>query len=244
MINRLVLKSVIDKYHLGEIESVKWVTRDKQLSIDFMSLSKEVIGRVTHNNIDIEDSDLAIFDTKKLLGLLNICAGDLMFTLEKNKSVYTKLHIADNAFNLTYALADPLLIGKVGAVNAPQWDATATLEKEDLVNLVKAKGALGDVNNMLISTGKDLNDDNIILFTFGDENGHNNKITYQVYAEINPADIAIPFNSDAFRNILNANKDMESGKMYLSYRGLMKLEFKASDSSSEYYLIRKEQTTF
>lgn len=244
MINRLVLKSVIDKYHLGEIESVKWVTRDKQLSIDFMSLSKEVIGRVTHNNIDIEDSDLAIFDTKKLLGLLNICGGDLMLTLEKNKSVYTKLHIADNAFNLTYALADPLLIGKVGAVNAPQWDATATLEKEDLVNLVKAKGALGDVNNMLISTGKDLNDDDIILFTFGDENGHNNKITYQVYAEINPADVSIPFNSDAFRNILNVNKDMDSGKLYLSYRGLMKLEFKTSDSSIEYYLIRKEQTTF
>ena len=122
--------------------------------------------------------------------------------------------------------------------------ATATLEKEDLVHLVKAKGALGDVNYMLISTGKDLNDDDIILFTFGDENGHNNKITYQIYAEINPADISIPFNSDAFRNILNVNKDMDSGKLYLSYRGLMKLEFKTSDSSSEYYLIRKEQTTF
>jgi len=244
MINRLVLKSIIDKYHLGEIESVKWVTRNKQLTIDFMSLSKEVIGKITHNNIDIEDSDLAIYDTKKLLGLLNICAGDLIFTLEKKQSVYTKLHIADNAFNLTYALADPLLMGKVGSVTAPQWDAVSILEKEDIVNLVKAKGALGDVNNMLISTGKDLNDEDIILFTFGDENGHNNKITYQIYSNLTPSPSSIPFNSDAFRNILNANKDMEEGKLSLSYRGLMKLEFKTSDTSSEYYLIRKEQTTF
>jgi hypothetical protein len=132
----------------------------------------------------------------------------------------------------------------VGSVSVPQWDAVSVLEKEDIVNLVKAKGALGDVNNMLISTGKDLNDEDIILFTFGDENGHNNKITYQIYSNLTPSPTSIPFNSDSFRNILNANKDMEEGKLSLSYRGLMKLEFKTSDASSEYYLIRKEQTSF
>jgi hypothetical protein len=245
MVNKLIFKSVIDKYHLGENESVKWITRNKQLTIDFMSLSKEVIGRVVHDGFDLEDSDLAIFDTKKLLNLISITSGDLLLTLEKNKSVFTKLHLADNAFNLTYALADPLLIGKVGTVNSPEWDATATLEKEDIFNLVKAKGALGDVNNMLISTGEDANGDNIILFTFGDENGHNNKITYHIYANILPLNtVSIPFNSDAFRNILHVNKDMEEGKMYLSYKGLMKLEFKSPNSSSEYHLIRKEKTTF
>ena len=244
MVNKLIFKSVIDKYHLGENESVKWVTRNNQLIVDFMSLSKEVIGRIVHDGFDLEDSDLAIFDTKKLLNLISITSGDLLLTLEKTKSVFTKLHLADNAFNLTYALADPLLIGKVGTVNSPEWDATATLEKEDIFNLVKAKSALGDVNNMLISTGIDVNGDNIILFTFGDESGHNNKITYQVYANITPSDISIPFNSDAFRNILHVNKDMDEGKMYLSYKGLMKFEFKSPNSSSEYYLIRKEKTTF
>ena len=244
MVNKLIFKSVIDKYHLGENESVKWVTRNNQLTVDFMSLSKEVIGRIVHDGFDLEDSDLAIFDTKKLLNLISITSGDLLLTLEKTKSVFTKLHLADNAFNLTYALADPLLIGKVGTVNSPEWDATATLEKEDIFNLVKAKSALGDVNNMLISTGIDVNGDNIILFTFGDESGHNNKITYQVYAEISPSDVSIPFNSDAFRNILHVNRDMTEGKMYLSYKGLMKLEFKSPTTSSEYYLIRKEKTTF
>ena len=244
MVNKLIFKSVIDKYHLGENESVKWITRNKQLTVDFMSLSKEVIGRVVHDEFDLEDSDLAIFDTKKLLNLISITSGDLLLTLEKTKSTFTKLHLADNAFNLTYALADPLLIGKVGTVNSPEWDATATIQSEDIANLVKAKGALGDVNNMLISTGVDSNGDDIILFTFGDENGHNNKITYQVYAEISPSDISIPFNSDAFRNILHVNRDMTEGKMYLSYKGLMKLEFISPTTSSEYYLIRKEKTTF
>ncbi len=110
MVNKLVLQSVINKYYLGENESVKWSIKDKTLTIDFMSVNKEVIGKIVHNNIDIEDSELAIFDTKKLLNLLSITQGDLMFELEKGKSVYTKMKFADASFNLTYALADPLLI--------------------------------------------------------------------------------------------------------------------------------------
>ena len=123
MVNKLVLQSVINKYYLGENESVKWKIKDKTLTIDFMSVNKEVIGKIIHTNFDVEDSELAIFDTKKLLNLLSITQGDLMFSLEKGKSVYTKMHFADNAFNLTYALADPLLIGKVGSVTEPEWDA-------------------------------------------------------------------------------------------------------------------------
>jgi hypothetical protein len=43
---------------------------------------------------------------------------------------------------LTYALADPLLIGRVGAVTEPEWDAVLPFEKEYVDNLVKAKSAL------------------------------------------------------------------------------------------------------
>jgi len=56
--------------------------------------------------------------------------------------------------------------------------------------------------------------------------------------------IKLPFNSNMFRTILNANKDMESGFMYISSKGLMKLEFKVGDISSEYYMVRKESTNF
>jgi len=211
MVNKLVLQSVINKYYLGENESVKWSIKDKTLTIDFMSVNKEVIGKIIHNNIDIEDSELAIFDTKKLLNLLGITQGDLMFELEKGKSVYTKMKFADASFNLTYALADPLLIGKVGSVTEPEWDAVLPLEKEYVDNLVKAKNALAGVGSMTISVEVDLNGDNMCLFTFGDEQGHNNKITYQMYGTIKQEKAEIPFNSDMFRNILKENKDLDSG---------------------------------
>ena len=244
MVNKLVLQSVINKYYLGENESVKWKIKDKTLTIDFMSISKEVIGKITHNNIDIEDSELAIFDTKKLLNLLGITQGELMFELEKGKSVYTKMKFADASFNLTYALADPLLISKVGAVTEPEWDAVLPFEKEYVDNLVKAKSALAGVGLLTVSVDKDLNDDDMCVFTFGDEQGHNNKITYQMYGKIKQEKIEIPFNSDIFKNILQANKDLESGTLYLSYQGLMKLEFKSEDTTSEYYMVRKEESSF
>lgn len=244
MVNKIVLQSVINKYYLGENESVKWSIKDKTLTIDFMSISKEVIGKITHNNIDIEDSELAIFDTKKLLNLLNITQGELMFELEKGRSVYTKMKFADASFNLTYALADPLLIGKVGAVSEPEWDTILQLEKEYVDNLVKAKSALAGVGLLTISVDKDLNDDDMCVFTFGDEQGHNNKITYQMYGKIKPEKAEIPFNSDIFKNILQANKDLESGTLYLSYQGLMKMEFKSEDTTSEYYMVRKEESSF
>jgi hypothetical protein len=209
-----------------------------------MSVNKEVIGNITHTNFDVEDSELAIFDTKKFLNLLGITQGDLMFNLEKGKSVYTKLHFADASFNLTYALADPLLISKVATVTEPEWDAVLPLEKEYVDNLVKAKSALAGVGLLTVSVDKDLNGDDMCVFTFGDEQGHNNKITYQIYGKIKPEKVDTPFNSDVFKNILQANKDLEEGFIFLSYQGLMKLEFKSENTLCKYYVVRREESAF
>jgi hypothetical protein len=244
MVNKLVLQSVINKYYLGENESVKWKIKDKTLTVDFMSVNKEVIGKIVHQNFDVEDSELAIFDTKKFLNLLSITQGDLIFNLEKGKNVYTKLHFADASFNLTYALADPLLIGKVGSATEPEWDAVLPLEKEHVDNLVKAKNALTGIGSMTVSIDVDMQGDNMCVFTFGDEKGHNNKITYQMYGKIKHEKIEIPFNSDMLRNILKENKDLEEGFIFLSYQGLMKLEFKSEDTLCEYYMVRKEESAF
>jgi hypothetical protein len=136
------------------------------------------------------------------------------------------------------------LIGKVGTVNEPEWDAILPLVKEDVDNLVKAKTALSDVDNMIISTELDLNNDMMCKFTFGDEKGHNNKITYQVYGEIKDNNIKLPFNSNHFRNILNVNKDLKTGTLYICSGGLMKIVFENEDTTSQYYIVRKAEDSF
>ena len=244
MINKLKLQSIINKYYLGANESVKWEIKDNSLSIEFMTPSKDVIGNLTCKNFELEDSKLAIYDTKKLQNLISICSGDLLLEFEKTREIYTKLNISDLNFNLSYALSDPLLINKVGNVNEADWVVDLDLTTEDIGNIIKAKSALAQIDNMLITTTTNLDGEDVIEIVFGDESGHNNKITYQISGDIKETDIKLPFNSDMFKTILYANKDMEGGKLLLSSMGLMKLSFELDGISSNYYMVRRAESEF
>ena len=236
MINKLTLQSIINKYYLGQNESVKWVIKNNSINIDFMTPSKDVIGNVSCNDFQLEDS--------KLSSLVNICNGDLLLELEKNNAICTKLKISDLNFNLNYALSDPLLINKVGEVTIPEWVVEINLTTEDIDNIIKAKSALSQIDNMLITTSTNLDGEDVIEFVFGDESGHNNKITYQIQGDIKEKNIKLPFNSDTFKTILQANKDMGGGKLYLSSMGLIHLEFSLDGISSNYFIVRKAETEF
>jgi hypothetical protein len=244
MINKLKLVSIINKYYLGMNESVKWEIKDNSLKIEFMTPSKDVIGNLTCNDFELEDSKLAIYDTKKLQNLISICSGDLLLEFEKTREIYTKLNISDLNFNLSYALSDPLLINKVGTVTEAEWVVDLDLTTEDINNIVKAKSALAQIDNMLITTTTNLDGENVIEIIFGDESGHNNKITYQISGDIKETDIKLPFNSDMFKTVLQANKDMEGGKLLLSSMGLMKLSFDFDDISTTYYMVRRAESEF
>jgi len=244
MINKLTIQSIINKYYLGTNESVKWDIKDNSLSIDFMTPTKDVIGNVICSDFKLEDSKLAIYDTKKLSSLVSICNGDLLLELEKNNAICTKLKISDLNFNLNYALSDPLLINKVGEVNEAEWVVELNLTQEDVDNIIKAKSALSQIDNMLLTTTTNLDGENVVEFVFGDESGHNNKITYQILGNIKETDIKLPFNSDTFKTILQANKDMDGGKLLLSSMGLMRLDFSLDDISSKYFMVRKAETEF
>lgn len=244
MINKLTLQSIINKYYLGLNESVKWTINNNTLEISFMTPTKDVIGSVICQNFEVEDSSLAIYDTKKLQSLVSICNGDLLLELEKTNKVFTKLKISDMNFNLNYALSDPLLIDKVGTVNVPDWVVELTLTPEDIENIIKAKSALAGIDNMLVTTTQDLDGNDVVEFVFGDESGHNNKITYQIQGNIKEQDMKLPFNSDMLKTILQANKDMEGGSLYLSTMGLMKLEFDNNSIASEYFMVRRAETEF
>lgn len=243
-ISKSLLKSLIDKYYLGVNETVKWVIEDNQLTIDFTTPTKSIIGKVTCNDFQMEDCKLAIFDTKKLRNLVDICSGQLLLETESEGQLLNKLKIIDSNFNLDYALADALLIDKVGTVNTPNWDVEINLELEDIQNLLKAKSALKDIDNMLISTVENLDGDTVLEFSFGDEVGHNNRIAYTIAGNIQKENIKLPFNSNLLKMILQANKDIESASLQLSDMGLMKLTFKNETVSSEYFMVRESGSSF
>ena len=141
MISKGTLQSVISKYHLNGLNNqVKWRIKDNTLTV--YAGERGRVCKVHLNDFPLEDGELGIFDTGKLNKLLSITSGNLELKLDKIKSVFTRLHIADSNFDLTYSLADILILGKTTWYEDPaQYEIELNLSREDIDHLIKAKGA-------------------------------------------------------------------------------------------------------
>lgn len=243
MINKGTLQSIIGKYYLnGLIESVKWTTEDKALNINFQSPNKEMIGCVKSTDFPLENSEIAVFDTSKLNKLLGIASGDIVLELEKTKSIYTKLIISDLNYTLNFSLSDLLMIQEVGNANDPnEYQIVGELGSDEISAIVRAHNAL-ESDNVIVKVDKNLDNEDILVMSFGDNANHANKIDYQIpNSELKdiPYGMKLPFNSSLIRNILNNNKDAESASLKVNSQGLMKLEFEGDNWESFYYIVRK-----
>ena len=243
MINKLEFQSVINKYYLnGLVESVKWVTEDNALQVDFQSPHKDMIGRVKHADFPLENSEIAVYDTSKLNKLLGIASGDVVLSLEKTQAVYTKLIIADSNYTLNFSLTDLLLIHDIGNVTDPDnYEIISNLGADEISAIIKAHNAL-ESDNVIVKIDRDLDGEDVLVMTFGDNTNHTNKIEYQVPNTILnsvPYGTKLPFNSGMIKNIMNNNKDASSSAMKINTQGLMKLEFSGDNWESVYYIVRK-----
>lgn len=243
MINKLELQSVINKYFLnGMVESVKWNTTNNELTIDFQSPNKDMIGCVKHTNFPLENSEIAVYDTSKLNKLLGIASGDVVLELEKIQAVYTKLIISDSNYVLNFSLTDLLLISDLGSVTDPRnYEIFGFLGEEEINAIIKAHNAL-ESDNMIVRIDRNLDGDDCLMLTFGDNSNHTNKIDYQFPgASLTgvPYGTKIPFNSAMIKTILNNNKDATSATFNVNTQGLMKLQFQGENWESVYYIVRK-----
>ena len=102
-----LLTSVIEKYYLGGIhEKVKWTVKDKKITILFTSATKDLAGSIEADGFDLDDCVIGVYDTNKLLKLINITNQFIQLSVETKNGTSTKLSIADNEYDLVYHLAD------------------------------------------------------------------------------------------------------------------------------------------
>lgn len=241
MISKLELQSVIEKYHLnGLVESVKWVVdKNNQLTINFTAPTRELIGTVTHNNFPLPESEVGINDTTQLDKLVSITSGDLLLNYTKDRSLYTKLLISDEQYNLNYSLSDIFIIPKSGKYAGPEeYDIETSLTDEVVTALIKAKNALSNSESVVVTTG--------LLgleFIFGGDVEYANKVSYSIQnlESDNGAKFELVYNSSLLKEVLVANKGMENGGIHVNSNGLMKLAFNHKKFTSVYYLVAKEQ---
>jgi hypothetical protein len=243
---KLELQSIIEKYHLdGLVENVKWVIKDKTLSIDFMSPSREMIGNVIASDFPLPESSIGISNTTQLDKLLSITNGNISLDYIKEGKIITKLLITDSQFNLNYSLADLLTVPKPGSYNGPEeYEVEAELNNEIITALIKAKNALPDCENVIIELTNHLSNGLVLEFTFNGDIEYANKITYSIpnIQAFTSQEFKVKYSSELLKQVLVCNKGAESSILNLNSNGLIKLAFKHNDTlQSKYYIVAKSE---
>jgi hypothetical protein len=245
MISKIDLQSIISKYFLNSlIESVEWNIKNSVLLIKFNSSDKTMIGKVVYNGIDLEDSTVGISNTTQLNKLLSVTKGDLKLEYQKEKNYLTKLKIADNQFNVSYTLADIMIIPKTGEYAGDNdYDVRVPLNLENITAITKAKSALIEANTVVLKPYRNEDNELLLELMFGGDIEYSNKISYFLpNVEFNNIenDFSLNFDSNILKEIMSCNNDMSEGILEIKLEGIMKLSFTNPKISSEYYLVSKD----
>jgi hypothetical protein len=235
-----LLTSVIEKYYLGGInERVKWTVKDKKVTILFTSQTKDLAGSVEAPDFDIDDCTLGIYDTNKLLKLVNITNQFLQLEVETKNGTSTKLSIADNEYDLVYHLADLRMMPMETMVldeTQISFDYSFVIDSEFIERYNKAKKALGSDEVKVQALIND-SDDKGIYFTLGGKTSHDNKVAFQT--STSTFEIPSPeflYNADYLLEIFATNKGTE-GVGYFDENGILKLEFTDEKSIKALYYL-------
>ena len=239
--DKLHLVSTFEKYYLnGNVERVKMQVKDKNVAINFVAPNKDLVGCVNTSEFELEDSEIGIYDTSQLLKLINITNSYLTLNLAKEHNIPTKLLIADNEYNLDYILADTTMIPNVPSINEPEYNVTADIDLEFINKFIKAKKAI-DTEVFSVDANYDENNSKVVRFILGGSEGYTNKITFTIPATYEGVHTQqLQFNINYLREILDANKDLTSGKLSICTDGLMRLDFTSEKGNSFYLLVAKE----
>lgn len=239
--DKLHLVSTFEKYYLnGNVERVKMQVKDKNVAIDFVAPNKDLVGCVNASEFELEDSEIGIYDTSQLLKLINITNSYLTLDLAKEHNIPTKLLIADNEYNLDYILADTTMIPNVPSINEPEYNVIADIDLEFINKFIKAKKAI-DTEVFSVDANYDENNSKVVRFILGGSEGYTNKITFTIPATYEGVHTQqLQFNINYLREILDANKDLTSGKLSICTEGLMRLDFTSEKGNSFYLLVAKE----
>jgi len=232
------LQDVIEKYHLGGlVERVKIQITDKTLTTKFISTQKNLVGVLEAPEITLPDCEFGVYDTSQLLKLIGITDHFLTLDVEVNKGIANKLLIADNEYNLEYALADTMLTPTVPSIDEPTYHMVADVNAEFIAKFLKAKKALG-TDVFIVEQGKDHEDKDAMKFTLGGVEKHTNKVNFTLQTSLSTIPGAqIKFPIEEFGEILAANKEIATGVLSVSEDGLLKIEFTNEEGVKVTYLL-------
>ena len=81
--NKQKLNGFIDKYSLGgTVESVKWISTDNNISTNFVSEDKTLLGTIKCDDNQLKEGKYCIYTTSQLKRLLSVLNNDIQVNVK------------------------------------------------------------------------------------------------------------------------------------------------------------------
>jgi len=232
--NKQKLTGFVEKYSLGNtIESVPWSVKSNTLTTNFVSEDRTLLGSVTLNSFDLDDSEVGIYNTTQLQKMISVLGSDVTVKFKKAEERAIAIDMTDGDVSLNFMLSDLDIIPKAPKLKTlPDTTVEIEMNNDFITKFVRAKNALSESDNFTVISN------NICQVILGESDTNTNKININVKTVVNNNLSAISFNANYLKEILAANRDHTTGKMEVCAGGLAILTFSNADYTSKYYLVQ------
>ena len=227
------LDRFIQKYNLnGNVNSVKWTSKDDTLRTTFVTSDKSLMGSVTVDNVQFDEGDVGIYTTDLLQKLLGVLGDDVTLNVSKFGDKAVSLKVQNGTVSIDYTLSDLSVIPDPPTLKrVPEFQTNIKIDSHFIETFIKGKSALSDAETFTLTTG----DETQVVIGYASTN--TNRVNIPVETTTNGLTDNISFNANLFRDVLSANKECTSAVLEISNDGLLRVNFKVDDYDSTYYLV-------
>ena len=237
------IQNLIDKYHLGGlVESVTWNSSDEDVSVNFITPTKDCVGIVNiKEDLGLGNNNISIYSTSQLNKLLAIMDGFITIDVVKgNQDIPYQLKVKNKSFDLDFYLSSDDLIPPVPDISEPdEYEIEFDLDDDFIKDFTRAHTSLDKPNRFTVGC-KIIDDEKLVEFIIGEGTTYANKVKLTTPASYMIGSSELPFSASIFREILLANK-MAKGKIQINEEGLMKITFTEDNIVSTYFLVRASE---
>ena len=161
------LDKFIQKYNLGgNVNSVKWKSNGTTLSTSFVTPDKSLLGNVTVDKFQFDNSELGVYQTDQLQKLLSVLSDNIDLTLSKVDNKAVSLKVKNGAISIDYVLSDLSVIADPPALKRlPEFGTKIILDSNFISTFIKGKSALSDVDMFTIVKNKQQNKEEVNVRT-------------------------------------------------------------------------------
>ena len=227
------LDKFIQKYNLnGNVNSVKWTSKDDTLATTFVTSDKSLMGSVSVNNVQFDEGDVGVYTTDLLQKLLGVLGDDVTLQVSKFGDKAVSLKVKNGTVSVDYTLSDLSVIPDPPTLKrVPEFQTNIKVDSHFIETFIKGKSALSESDTFTITNE---GEPQIVI---GYSSTNTNRVNIPVETETNDLNEPVSFNANLFKDVLVANKECEGATLEVSSQGLARINFKIDEYDATYYLV-------